>query len=232
MNYVLDLTRRRGVRVLAASALVVGAGSAMMAASSAPTAPCDNATFATGCSVTGTAGVGGGSLGMIAPASQSWSTTLDGTNKQLVDTADASFTVQDATGTGAGWTVTATATQFAGTLVTPTDTNTLAATGTMVYAGSGSSEASGATPGAACAPATTCHLPTTSGLTLPAPVDQDGTSLVNLYDADTGTGLGTIVIGAASGGNPAALWVNVPANATADTYTSTITYAVSTGPVA
>jgi hypothetical protein len=230
MNYVLDLTRRRGVRLLAATALVVGAGGAMMAASSAPTTTCDNATFTAGCTVTGTAGLTGGSLGMIAPASQSWPFTLNGTNQEQADTADASFTVQDATGTGAGWTVTAAATQFAGTGTG--DTNTLAATGTMVYAGSGTDETSGATPGAACAPSTTCQLPTTSGLTLPAPIDQDGTSLVNLYDADTSTGLGTIVIGAASGGNPAAFWVNVPANATADTYTTTITYAVSTGPVA
>jgi hypothetical protein len=230
MHYLLDLTKRRSIRVLAASALVAGVGGSMMAASSAGATTCDNATFTAGCTVTGTAGVGGGSLGMIAPASQSWSTTLDGTNKQLVDTADASFTVQDATGTGAGWTVTAAATQFAGTGTG--DTNTLAATGTMVYAGSATDETSGATPGAACAPLTTCQLPTTSGLTLPAPVDQDGTSLVNLYDADTTTGLGTIVIGAASGGNPAAFWVNVPANATADTYTTTITYAVSTVPVA
>ena len=231
MSYLRGLTTRHTTRLLAASTLVIGVsgGTLLALASPAGATTCDNATFTSGCTVTGTAGVGGSSLGMIAPASQGWTTTLDGTNKQLVNTADASFTVQDATGTGAGWTVTATATQFTGA---GADGNTLAATGTMVYAGSGSSETSGATPGAACAPSTTCQLPTTSGLTLPAPVTQDGSTLVNLYDADTSTGLGTIVIGAASGGNPAAFWVNVPANATADTYTSTITYAVATGPVA
>jgi len=228
MNYVLDLTRRRGVRLLAASALVVGAGGSMMAASSAPTAACDNATFTAGCSMAGTATVSGGSLGVTAPATQSWSTQLNGVDKQLVDGTDASFTVQDVTGSGGGWTVTATATQFTGA---GADGNTLAATGTMVYAGSATDETSGATPGAICAPSTTCVLPTVTGLTLPAPVNQNGTALVNLYDADANTGMGTIVIGAASAGNPAAWWVNVPAGATADTYSSVITLAVSTGPV-
>ena len=229
MNYLLDLTRRRSIRVLAASSLVLGVGGSMMAASSAPTAACDNATFTTGCSMAGTATVSGGSLGVTAPASQTWSTTLNGIDKQLVDGTDASFTVQDVTGSGGGWTVTATATQFTGA---GADGNTLAATGTMVYAGSGTDETSGATPGAACAPLTTCVVPTVTGLTLPAPVTQDNSTLVNLYDAVANTGMGTIVIGAASAGNPAAWWVNVPAGATADTYSSVITLAVSTGPVA
>jgi hypothetical protein len=229
MNYLLDLTRRRGVRLLAASALVAGVGGSMMAASSAPTAACDNATFTAGCSMAGTATVTGGSLGVTAPATQTWGTTLNGVDQQLVDTADASFTVQDVTGSGGGWTVTATATQFTGA---GADGNTLPATGTMVYNGSGTSETIGATPGSACAPSTTCVLPTTSGLTLPAAVDQDGTTPVNLYDADANTGMGTILIGAVSAGAPAAWWVNVPSGATADTYSSVITLAVATGPVA
>ena len=229
MNYVLDLTRRRGVRLLAASALVAGVGGSMMAAGSAPTAACDNATFTAGCTMAGTATVTGGALGVTAPASQTWSTSLNGIDKQLVDGTDASFTVQDVTGSGDGWTVTASATQFTGA---GADGNTLAATGTMVYAGSATDETSGATPGATCAPNTTCVEPTVTGLTLPAPVHQNGTSLVNLYDADANTGMGTIVIGAAAGGPPAAWWVNVPAGATADTYSSVITLAVGSGPVA
>ena len=177
----------------------------------------------------GTASITGGALGVTAPASQTWATQLNGVDKQLVDAADASFTVQDVTGSGGGWTVTANATQFTGA---GADGNTLPATGTMVYAGSGTDETSGATPDAACAPLTTCVVPTVSGLTLPAAVNQNGTALVNLYDADANTGMGTIVIGAAAGGAPAAWWVNVPAGATADTYSSVITLAVATGPVA
>src|ERR1700735_4204951 len=137
MNYVLGLTRRRGLRLLAASARVVGAGGSMMAASSAPTVACAPGTFLPGCTMTGTATVSGGALGVAAPATQSWATQLNGIDKQLVDTADDSFTVQDITGSGDGWTVTATATQFVGA---GDDGNTLADTGTLVYNGSTTSE--------------------------------------------------------------------------------------------
>jgi hypothetical protein len=225
----LDLARRRSTRLLAASALVLGVGGGMLAASSAGAATCDNTTITPSCSTSVTFRVVSGALGVTAPPSQSWSTTLKGTDQELVDTADASFTVQDITGSGGGWTVTATATQFTGA---GADGNTLPATGTLVYAGSGTDEASGTIPGAACAPATACVVPTTAGLTLPAPVRQNGTTLVNLFDAEANTGMGTIVVGALSGGAPAAWWVNVPAGATADTYSSVITLAVSTGPVA
>ena len=125
--------------------------------------------------------------------------------------------------------MTATATQFTGA---DADGNTLAATGTMVYAGSATDETSGATPDAICAP--NDHLrradryrPDPSGARRP-----EWDEPVNLYDAEANTGMGTIVIGAASGGAPAAWWVNVPAGATADTYSSVITLAVTTGPVA
>ena len=196
--------------------------------SGGPGATCDNATLTPSCSTSVTFTVATGPLGVTAPPSQSWSTTLNGTDQDLVDTADASFTVQDITGSGGGWTVTATATQFTGA---GADGNTLAPTGTMVYAGSGTDETSSTIPGAACAPATACVVPTTTGLTLPAPVTQNGTTLVNLYDAEANTGMGTILIGAVSGGAPAAWWVNVPAGARADTYSAVITLAVSTGPV-
>ena len=209
--------------------MVLGVGGGMLAASSAGAATCDNTTLTPSCSTSVTFRVVSGALGVTAPPSQSWSTTLKGTDQELVDTADASFTVQDITGSGGGWTVTATATQFTGA---GADGNTLPATGTLVYAGSGTDEASGTIPGAACAPATTCVVPTTAGLTLPAPVRQNGTTLVNLFDAEADTGMGTILIGALSGGAPAAWWVNVPAGAMADTYSSVITLAVSTGPVA
>ena len=86
MRYLGNLTRRRSTRLLAASALVIGVGGGTMAASSASAAACDRATFAANCTMTGTATVTGGSLGVAAPAAQTWATTLDGTDKQLVDT--------------------------------------------------------------------------------------------------------------------------------------------------
>jgi hypothetical protein len=230
MRSLLDLTTQRITRLLAGSVLVIGVsgGTLFLAAGSAgAAATCDPATFSPGCTMTGSADITGGSLGMAAPASQGWSTTLNGADKQLVDTADASFTVQDATGSGAGWTVTGSATQF-----TSTAPNVLSNTGTLVYAGSTTSETSGATPGNACAPATSCTVPATTGLTLPVNFTTDGSTVYNLYDANVNTGMGNIVIGTLSAGNPAAWWLNVPASAKADTYTSTITLAISSAPPA
>jgi hypothetical protein len=226
MRFLLDLTSRRTTRLLAASALLIGVGGATMAASSASAAACDDATFSQTCTMAGSAAITGGALGMLAPVGQSWATQLNGADQQLVDTADASFTVQDITGSGDGWDVTAGATQFTGTT---SDTNLLATTGTLVYNGSTTSETVGATPGNACAPATACTVATPTGLVMPVDFTTDGT-LENIYDADTATGMGNIVVGALSGGAPAAWWLNVPAGAVADTYTSTITLAINSGP--
>ena len=116
MRYLGNLTSRRSTRLLAASALVLGVGGGTMAASSAPAAACDGVTFAAGCTMTGTATITAGSLGVAAPAVQTWGTTLDGTDQLLVNDApaDTSFSVQDATGSGDGWNVTATATTIHG----------------------------------------------------------------------------------------------------------------------
>jgi hypothetical protein len=229
MRFLLDLTSRRTTRLLAASALLIGVGGATMAASSASAAACGPTTFTTtNCTMTGTATIGGGSLGLAAPATQAWPVTLNGLDQQVVSTGAASFTVQDVTGSGDGWTVTAAATQFTGALGTPV--NTLGTTGTLVYNGSTTDETTGATPDNTCAPNTTCTPATTTGLTMPVLFTTDGT-VANIYDADTGTGMGNIVIGALAGGAPAAWWLNVPASAVADTYISTITLAINSGPV-
>ena len=227
MRYLLGLTSRRTTRLLAAFALLIGVGGGTMAASSAPAAPCDGVTFAATCTMSGSADIGGGALGMAAPAGQSWATTLNGADQELVDPVDTSFTVQDITGSGDGWTVTAGATQFTGTATG----DTLLTTGTLVYTGSATDETAAVTPDNACAPLTTCTVATPTGLTMPVDFTTDGT-LANIYDADTGTGMGNIVVGALAGGAPAAWWVNVPASAVADTYTSTITLAIASGPVA
>ena len=102
--------------------------------------------------MTGTATLTGGSLGVAAPATQTWGTLLDGTDKQMVNAApaDESFSVQDATGSGDGWNVTATATTF----TIPTTTTVLADTGTLVLNGNDTlgGETPGVTPSNACAP--------------------------------------------------------------------------------
>ena len=100
-----------------------------------------------------------------------------------------------------------------------------------MYTGSATDEAAAVTPDNACAPLTTCTPATTTGLTMPVAFTTDGT-LANIYDAATATGMGNIVVGALAGGAPAAWWLNVPASAMADTYTSTITLTITSGPVA
>lgn len=232
MRYLLGLTSRRTTRLLAAFALLIGVGGGTMAASSAPAAPCDGVTFAASCDMVGTATISASALGMAAPATQTWSTPLDGLDHQLVDATspDTSFLVQDFTGSGDGWTVTAGATQFVGTSITPTDTNVLANTGTLVFNGSTTSETTGAVPSNDCAPGTTCTPATTTGLTVPVAIAQDGSGPFTIYSATAGSGMGTIRVGALAGANPAAWWVNVPANAVADIYTSTITLTVASLP--
>jgi len=229
MRYLGDLTRRPSIRLLAASALALGVGGGTMAASSA-SAACDPTTFAASCTMTGTATLTGGSLGVAAPATQTWGTTLDGTNKQLVDAApaDESFSVQDATGSGDGWNVTATATTF----TVGTSATALTPGGTLVLNGNDTlgGETPGVTPGNACAPSTACTVPTTDVV---FPIDfTTGAAVtpVSIYNAAATTGLGNIVIGSTAGGPPAAWWVNVPANAIAGAYVSHITIAINSGP--
>ncbi len=226
MRYLGNLTRRRSTRLLAASALVIGVGGSMMAASSASAAACNPATFAANCTMTGTATVTGGSLGVAAPAVQTWATTLDGTDKQLVDTTDTSFSVQDATGSGLGWHVTGAATPF----TVGASSTVLTDTGTLVFNGSTTDETTGAAPGSACAPATTCTVPTPS-VTFPVDFTTDGTPST-IYNAALATGLGNILIGSSSEGNAAAWWLNVPASASAGVYVSTITLTIASGPTA
>jgi hypothetical protein len=224
MRFLLDLTSRRTTRLLAASALLLWVGGATMAASSASAAACDPTAFAQTCSMTGTATVTAGTLGVEAPATQTWPFQLDGTNLQVADAGDASFTVQDATGSGSGWNVTATATQF----TIGATTTVLANAGTLVFNGSTTAEGTGATPGSACVVALTCTLPTPS---VTYPVDlTTGAAVtpVSIYNATLATGLGNIDIGGT--GNPAAWWVNVPSIAAPGAYASQITLAINSGP--
>jgi hypothetical protein len=51
-----------------------------------------------------------------------------------------------------------------------------------------------------------------------------------LYDTASGTGVGQITLGGSSATYPIGWWMNVPANAHAGTYTSTMTLTVVSGP--
>lgn len=197
-------TRRRILRLFLIFAIVAGLflyGSIMAFADSG----------------TGTASVTGGTLSEAISASPTTtSITLNGTNQTLTNTLV--LTVADSTGTGNGWNLTLSATNFTGSgnfngSTTPTS-QSLATSGTLSITG----------VTAACAPGSTCTNPTNS-ITYPAAVTTAATSPtpIKFYNAGTSTGMGKFTI------DPT-LTVSIPANAYATTYTSTITLAIATGP--
>ncbi|MEQ4717578.1 hypothetical protein [Nonomuraea sp. B19D2] len=175
--------------------------------------------------MTATAALTAGTLTLAAPASLSWATTLNGNNQSLVDTtaADQQYTVNDATGSGTGWHVTTSATTFTN------GTFTLPNAGTFVTNGSTSSISSTNAPTATCSG--TCTLPTNS-ITYPVAITTAAASPtpVTIYNAAAASGLGEVVIGGSTAANPVGWWVNIPASASAGSYTSTITMAIISGP--
>jgi hypothetical protein len=132
--------------------------------------------------------------------------------------------VDDATGSGAGWHVTVSATNFTnGTVFLPVSSFTT--TGSII------SSVATTAPTAACSTSSTCTLPTDS-TTYPVTITTAASSptAFTVYDTAIATGLGSINIGL-----PGALgvgwWLNVPANTkTGTAYTSTITLGVISAP--
>ncbi|WP_165845455.1 WxL domain-containing protein [Streptacidiphilus pinicola] len=179
----------------------------------------------TSCTLTGTATLSAGTLTLTSPSSLAWATTLNGLNQSVVDTtaADQQYTVDDATGSGAGWHVTTSATTFT------SGSHTLPDAGTFSTNGSTSSVSAGTAPSATCTG--TCTLPSNS-TTYPVAVTTAASSPtpVTVYDTAAGTGLGQVVIGGSTAASPIGWWINIPAGAAAGTYTSTITMEVISGP--
>jgi hypothetical protein len=179
------------------------------------------------CTLTGTLNVTAGTLTLTSPSSLTWAATLNGANQSVVDTtaADQQYTVDDATGSGAGWHVTVSATTFTN------GTHTLSNTGSLVNTGSTTSISATTAPTATCATGTTCTLPT-NGTTYPVAITTAPTTptAVTIYDTASATGLGQIVIGGSTAANPVGWWVNVPGSAFAGAYTSTFTLAVVSAP--
>jgi hypothetical protein len=164
-------------------------------------------------------------LTLTSPASLTWADTLNGTNQSVADTtaADEQLTVNDATGSGAGWHVTVSATTLT------TGTHSLPNTGTLVYTGSVTSVAATTAPDANCV--ITCTLPTDT-TTYPVAITTAGSSppAATIYDTAAGTGSGAVTLGGSSAAHPSGWWVNVPGNTYVGTYTTTITMAVVSAP--
>jgi WxL domain surface cell wall-binding len=152
-------------------------------------------TLTTTATVAGTAGI---SLNL--PANPSISDTLDGTD-QTVSYAPI-LGVVDARGSGAGWNLTISATNFSD--------------------GSGHSLAPGTVTAvaAACHSGSTCTAATSSGISYPLTVTS---TAAKFFNAASNTGLGKIDV-------TPTVQVAIPGNAYAGTYTSTVTLAAATGP--
>lgn len=220
---------RRLFRSMGALVVLTGglsAGSLALLSGPADAAACGG-PVASGavCTLTGTVNLLGGPLTLTSPASLTWNGTLTGTNQSLVDTTagDQQYTVNDATGSGAGWHVTTAATTFTN------GTKTFPNAGTFVNTGSVTAITATTAPTATCT--TVCILPTNS-TTYPVGITTAPTSPTpsTIYDTAALTGLGSMVIGGSTATNPVGWWVNVPGSASVGAYTSTITMAIISGP--
>ncbi len=161
--------------------------------------------FAATTTVTATVSAGGFTL--TSPATASVASTLDGTNQSPTYTA--ALAANDQRGSGAGWNLTITSTQFtSGAPVHTLSTSASSLTGvTAVCAGPG-----------------TCTNPTNS-ITYPVavPAGAGPPAAVKFYNAAVDTGMGDFTI-------TPTIAVSIPANSYVGTYTSTVTWAIVTGP--
>lgn len=149
---------------------------------------------------------GGGSLSITPPTTISFG-TLALTGLDQTSATNLAPSVTDATGTGSGWNVTGTSTQFRNSAG-----KTLPTTATTVTAGS------------AAATAGTCEMPTNQiSYPLVLPAAATAPTAIKLFDAKAHTGLGQFLV-------TLAMQLAVPANAYSGTYTSTWTVTIASGP--
>ena len=216
---------RHWLVLLALTSTVAAVPTVLVPVTAAATACGSPVPAGSNCTLTGTLTVTAGSLTLTSPASLTWAATLNGLNQSVVDTTsgDEQYTVNDATGSGAGWHVTAAATTFT------TGSHTLANSGTFVNTGSVTSISATAAPTATCTG--TCTPPTDS-TTYPVAITTAASSPTpaTIYDTAASTGLGQVVIGGSGQANPVGWWLNVPADTSAGSYTSTITLAIVSAP--
>lgn len=159
---------------------------------------------------TATATLNAGSLGFAsAPGSVTFpSTTLNGQNKTV--TAAQPLDIADATGSGAGWNITATSTTFtSGSNSLPTGATTVAS----------------APAAPTCDTGVTCTAAGTGSVSYPysLPAGATAPTATKLFSATAGTGMGDQTL--------TPTWtLAIPGNAYAGNYTSTWTLSLVSGP--
>jgi hypothetical protein len=219
----------RRLALLLAGAVLLAGGVGAFALLAAPAAATTCVTPAA-CSLPGTLTLSAGTLNLTTDSTLAWSAAVTGSDLNLVDatTPDVTYTVVDATGAAAGWHVTVAATTFT------TGTVTLGNTGTFSTNGSLTSKATAGYPTTLCSTGSTCTLPTHTSTPTTFPVAittaATGPTPYVIYDADAGTGIGSIAIGGSVGPAPVGWWLNVPGNTKPGTYVSTISMEVITAP--
>ncbi len=230
-----NILRSRNMVVAGASfALIAGMTGASIALSSGPAGAtaCGTPNIST-CTATGTLTVTPGNLTFTTPASLAWTSLLNGLGQSVVDTrpGDQVATVDDASGTQAGWRVSVTATTFTNSAYTTN--NTLPDVGTFSVTGSVTSPTSPTIPTISCVVLNTCTLPVPSGaVTYPLQIPTSPTGAVTtiLGDAIPGTGVGNVQLGGSTSAAPLGWWLNVPGTALAGSYVSNLTATISSGP--
>jgi hypothetical protein len=160
------------------------------------------ATITVNATVTGAA-----TLSVAGVGSPTFALTLNGVDQTTTYTLP--VIVIDARGSGAGWNLTVTSTQFkdATTHTFPTTASTITAVTT------------------GCGTSSTCTVPTNSvpNTNLAVPAATVAPTAVKYLNGATTTGLGTINVNAT-------VSVAVPANVFAGVYTSTVTVSIVSGP--
>lgn len=159
-------------------------------------------------STTATASVTAGTLTESNATTPTDSLTLNGLDQTVTYTLV--ITSIDATGSGTGWNLTITSTQFTTGGETPQTLPTTATTITGVTS--------------ACAVGATCTTPTnaiTYPLTIPAA--SSAPAAIKFFNSAADTGMGKFTV-------TPSMTIAIPANTYAGTYTSTVTIAVVSGP--
>lgn len=178
-----------------------------LAAAAVAAAVAANPTAALADDVTATGTVTAGSLAFSATDAPVFSATLNGTDQDVTDTID--IDVNDARGSGAGWSLSITSTQFKTSGQDPRTLSTSAAaiTGATVACDAG-----------------TCTAPTNStSYPVGVPAGTQAPTAAEFFAAAADSGMGDFTI------RPT-LRLRVPANTYAGTYTSTITITNGTAP--